>query len=285
MSIITEKLDDEYDIVVGGGAAGSVMASRLSEDRDKKVLLLEAGGHYIENPKYLNPVDWVSFLFTKHDWEYYTEPQEFSNFGFNNNRSYWPRGRILGGTASLNAMQYTRGSRYDFDELVANGCTGCSYKEVFAYFLKSEDIQIDELKKSKFHSTGGLIAVSGGKATPLDDLYMQAGQELGYNITDYNGEDQEGFNHLQLTTRNGLRSNVAVEYLGGTADRNNLHIAVNSFVTKVDIKDKHARGVYVIRNGRKHFIKATQEEVNSSGAINSPQILMLSGIGLYKGWI
>ena len=280
LPILTDHIDDEYDyIVVGGGAAGSVMASRLSEDKDKKILLLEAGGHYDENPKFLDPIEWPSLLFTKHDWGYYTEPQEFSNFGFNENRSYWPRGRVLGGSATINLMQYTRGSKYDFDEWAVNGCTGWSYKDVLPYFLKSEDIQIEELKRSKYHSTGGPIAVSGGRVTPLADLYMQAGRELGYNVTDYNGEDQEGFNYIQVTTRSGIRSNAGVEYLSATAERSNLHIAINSFVTKVDIGEKRARGVYVIRNGRKQLIRARQEVIISSGAINSPQILMLSGVG------
>ena len=279
-SILINELDDEYDyIVVGGGAAGSVLASRLSEDKDKKILLLEAGGHFDENPNFAYPIEWPSLLSTKHDWGYYTEPQEFSNFGFVGNRSYWPRGRVLGGSATINLMQYTRGSRYDFDEWASNGCTGWSYEEVLPYFLKSEDIQIDELKDSKYHGSGGPVAVSGGRATPLADLYMQAGQELGYKVTDYNGEDQEGFNYIQVTTRNGLRSNAGINYLENTADRKNIHIATNSFVTKVDIKDKEARGVYVIRRGRKYYIRARKEVILASGAINSPQILMLSGIG------
>ena len=279
-SILTEEIDTEYDyIVIGAGTAGSVVAGRLSEDRDKKVLLLEAGGHYDENPLFHVPLDWLKIEKTEHDWEYYTEPQNVSCLGLKERRSYWPRGKVLGGSHIYNAMQYTRGSRYEYDQWAANGCTGWSYKDVLPYFKKSEDIQIEELKSSEYHGTGGPIAVSGGGTTPLADLYLKAGQEMGYNITDYNGKDQEGVSKIQTTVRNGVRSSTALEFLGNTADRNNLHIAVRSFVTKIEIKGNKAMGVYMVRNGRKIFIKARKEVILSAGGINSPQILMLSGIG------
>ena len=279
-SILTENLDTEYDyIVIGGGSAGSVVASRLSEDTDKKVLLLEAGGHYDEHPLFHVPLDWLKLEKTEHDWEYYTEPQNVSCLGLKERRSYWPRGKVLGGSHILNAMQYTRGSKYEYNEWAANGCTGWSYKDVLPYFKKSEDIQIAELKSSKYHGVGGPMAVSGGGSTPLADLYLKAGQEMGYKITDYNGEDQEGFNKIQITVRNGVRSSTGLEFLGNTADRANLHIAIRSFVTKIEIQDKTAVGVHVIRNGRKRFIRSRKEVILSAGGINSPQILMLSGIG------
>ena len=279
-NILTDHLDDEYDyIVVGGGSAGSVVASRLSEDKDKKVLLLEAGGHWDENPMLHIPVKWLDLENTVHDWEYYTEPQNVSCLGLKGRRSFWPRGRVLGGSSMLNAVQYTRGSRYEFDQWAANGCTGWSYKDVLPYFLKSEDIQIDELKSSKYHSTGGPLAVSGGRVTPLSDAYMKAGEELGWQISDYNGADQEGFSRIQVTVRKGMRSSTGVEFLSNTADRDNLHIALRSHVSKIEITNKKATGVYVIRDGRKLFIKARKEVVLSAGAIGSPQVLMLSGVG------
>lgn len=278
--ILTEKLNDEYDyIVVGAGTAGSVVASRLSEDKKKSVLLIEAGGHYDEDPTLHVPVHFFSLTHGRHDWDYYTEQQKVSCLGLKDNRGFWPRGRVLGGSNMLNGMQYTRGSRFEYDEWERNGCTGWSYKDVLPYFLKSEDVQIDELKSSKYHSTGGPIAVSAGKTTPLAELYMQAGKEAGYASGDYNGENQEGFSYIQATVRNGVRSSTSVEFLGNTAERKNLHIAVNSHVTKVEIEKKRATGVYVIRDNRRHFIKARKEVIVSAGVIGSPQLLMLSGIG------
>ena len=179
-SVLTDQPDDEYDyIVVGGGSAGSVVASRLSEDKDKKVLLLEAGYHWDENPDLHVPVRWLDLENTKLDWEYYTEPQNVSCLGMKERRSFWPRGFVLGGSSMLNAQMYTRGSRYEFDEWATNGCPGWSYRDVLPYFMKSENIQIEELKSSKYHSTGGPLAVSGERVTALGDLYMKAGKDLG----------------------------------------------------------------------------------------------------------
>ena len=279
-SFVTEEIKDVYDyIVVGAGSAGSVVASRLSEDKDKTVLLLEAGDHYDEDPRFLSPLRLFDFQHTRYDWEYYTEPQKVSSLGLKGRRGYWPRGRVLGGSNMINGVQYTRGSKYEFEDWARNGCTDWGYRDVLPYFLKSEDIQIDDLKSSKYHYSGGPIPVNSGRATPLADLYMQAGKEMGYKITDYNGEDQEGFNYIQLNTKNGVRSSSAQELLANTADRENLDIAVNSFVTKIEILDKKATGVFVIRNGRKYFIEARKEVILSAGAVNSPQILMLSGVG------
>ena len=280
VSILTKHLEKEYDyIIVGAGAAGSVLASRLSEDSNKKVLLLEAGGHFNENSLVSIPSNWLSLQHTDMDWSYYTEPQMYSHLGFKEKRGYCPRGRVLGGSTTINGVHYTRGSRFDFDEWASSGCTGWSYDDVLPYFLKSEDIQVNELKSSVYHSSGGPVAVSGGQVTPLADMFLQAGLELGYNITDYNGKSLEGFNKIQVTVRNGVRSGIASEYLGNTEMRENLHISTRSLVTKVEIVNGIAKGVFVIKDNIKTYIRARKEIIISAGAINSPQLLMLSGVG------
>ncbi|XP_053397531.1 L-sorbose 1-dehydrogenase-like [Mercenaria mercenaria] len=278
--LVSDAIDDEYDyVIVGGGTAGSVVAARLAEDKTSRVLLLEAGGFYDESWKFHILTLWPELQRTQYDWEYYTEPQKYSHFGLKGNRAYWPRGRVLGGSGMINVAQYTRGSRYDFDEWAVNGCEGWSYKDVLPYFLKAEDIQIEELKSSTYHNIGGPMAVSGGSVTQLSDMYMKAGQELGYNITDYNGGEQVGFSKIQLNTRKGVRESSAAAYLGRPGKKDNLDIAINSFVTKVGFKGNTAAGVYYIRNNRKYFVKARKEVIVSAGSINSPQLLMLSGIG------
>ena len=279
-SVVTKKLNTSYDyIVIGAGSAGSVVASRLSEDPENTVLLLEAGGDYTENPVYHIPFRFFDLQKTKADWEYYTVPQKYSCQGMNEHRSMWPRGKVLGGTSIFNAMQYTRGSRHDYDEWETLGCKGWGYKDVLPYFLKSEDMTIESLKSSKYHSTGGYLAVSRGAVTPIADKFLKAGKEIGYDIVDYNGETQEGFCENHLNVREGVRSSTSLEFLGVAKDRKNLHIGVDSFVTKIAIENKVAKGVSVIRGERKHFIEAEKEVIVSAGSVNSPQILMLSGIG------
>lgn len=284
ISVVTEHLNDSYDyIVVGSGSAGSVVASRLSEDAGVTVLLLEAGGDYTTNDTYHVPLQFFDLQKTEADWEYYTVPQKYSHQGMVGHKSYWPRGKVLGGSSIFNSMQYTRGSRHDYDEWAKLGCEGWSYNDVMPYFLKSEDILIDDLKSTKYHHTGGYLGVSsGGGVTQLTDLFLKAGQEMGYKLVDYNAETQEGWSVNQLTTRNGIRSSTSLEYLSRARDRPNIHVAINSFVTKLAIENKRATGVHFIKNGRKRFVKAIKEVIVSGGAINTPQILMLSGIGPKK---
>lgn len=283
-SVVTKtELRGSYDyIVVGAGSAGSVVASRLSEDPDVTVLLLEAGGDYTENETYHVPLHFFDLQKTDADWEYYTIPQKESHLGMVDNRSYWPRGKLLGGSSIFNSMQYTRGSRHDYDEWAELGCDGWSYKDVLPYFLKSEDMKIDNLKGSKYHNTGGYLAVSTGGVTPIADSYLKAGEQMGYKIVDYNGETHQGWSPMQLTIRNGVRSSTSLEFLGRAIGRENLHVAIRALVTKIDIQNKQAKGVYMIKDGRKHYIKATKEVIVSGGAVNSPQLLMLSGIGPKK---
>ncbi|KAL4228233.1 hypothetical protein ACF0H5_013666 [Mactra antiquata] len=277
---ITELVADEYDyVIVGGGSAGSVLAARLSEDKETNVLLIEAGEFYDVNPLVSVPLNYLDLQNTTLDWKFYTEPQTASCLGLREQRSFWPRGRVLGGTSVLYGLQYTRGSRYDFDEWAASGCEGWSYKEVLPYFLKSEDMLIDELKSSNYHNTGGPMGVSGGEITEMSDLYLKAGQELGYEIIDYNGKDQEGFSKVQISVRNGVRESTGLAYLGRIGRRPNLDIALNTMATMIEINDKRATGVTYIRNGVKSSVKARKEVIISAGVVNSAKLLMLSGIG------
>ncbi|XP_060551775.1 glucose dehydrogenase [FAD, quinone]-like, partial [Ruditapes philippinarum] len=283
LAVLEGVPDDEYDyVIIGAGSAGSVLAARLSEDKHSKVLLIEAGGHYDESENFHIPLLWTLSQKTKYDWEFYTEPQTQSSQGLKDKRAFWPRGKVLGGTSVLNAMQYTRGSPFDFDEWEAAGCEGWGYEDVLPYFLKAEDIQITELETSKYHSKGGPLAVSNGHITPLTDVFTRAGQELGYNVTDYNGEDQEGFSIVQKTIRNGVRSSTGLEYLGRANGRQNLHISTNTLATKIEVINKRAVGVFYIKDSKKRYVKARKEIILSAGAVNSPHLLMLSGIGPEK---
>lgn len=274
----TRNLNLTYDyIVVGGGSAGSIVASRLAEDPTVSVLILESGSDFRDNADFYEPSRWIDLLHTQYDWEYFTEPQENAFFGMNNKRGYWPRGRVFGGSGSINVLQYTRGSPFDFDEWAATGCTGWSYKDVLPYFLKTEDMQIEEFRPSEYHNVGGEIAVMGGDVSPIATYFRNAGMELGYKITDFNGEAQDGFNKIQFNIRNGVRSSAAMELFKTT--RHNLHISTESHVTYLDFVKRRAVGVNFIQNGRKRYVQAKKEIILSAGSINSPQILMLSGIG------
>ncbi|KAL3868340.1 hypothetical protein ACJMK2_041157 [Sinanodonta woodiana] len=279
-SSVVSDIKKEYDyIIVGGGSAGAVLASRLSEKDDVTVLLLEAGGEETENPLYHIPAGCYILPKTEADWGYYTEPQKFSHFGLKGNRSYWPRGKVLGGTSILNFMVYNRGSRYDYDNWASQGCTGWGYDDVLSYFLKSEDILIPTLKDSRFHNTGGYLGVSHARVTPFVDYYLKAAEELGFNIVDYNGEEFEGFAETQFTIRNGKRSSTSRSFLRPVMHRQNLHVSPHSSVVKVIIEKQVAVGVEMVRGGRMYHIYASKEVILSAGAIGSPQILMLSGIG------
>ena len=282
-SIATKVLNDTYDyIIVGGGTAGAVLAARLSEDENVTVLVLEAGGDYTENPHYHIPFAAGSLQHSQADWAYYTEPQMHTCQGLKHKRNFWPSGRVLGGSSVLNFMVYSRGLAKDYDKWADLGCDGWSFKEVLPYFLKSENILIDELKESKFHGTGGPLGVSGSTITDLQQFYIKAGTEAGFENRDLNEMVGEGVSGAQLTIRKGIRSSTGLEFLEKAKGRKNLHIAVVSFVTKIKLENKRAVGVYVIRDNKKKPISSRGEVIVSAGAINSPKLLMHSGIGPSK---
>eukprot|EP00105_Crassostrea_gigas_P022108 XP_011441494.1 PREDICTED: glucose dehydrogenase [FAD, quinone]-like [Crassostrea gigas] len=280
----TVSLNATYDyIILGAGSAGCVLANRLSEDPKSSVLIIEAGGSEDDNFNMSIPIASGLLQKSKQDWKFLTVPQKNACMAMVEKRSAWPRGMVLGGSSSLNNLQYVRGSRHDYDRWAKEGCKGWSYKDVLPYFIKSEDIQIPELQNSEYHGKGGYLTVSDGTSTSLNKNVYEAGmEEIGLSITDCNGKSQIGYCRSQETTKNGERDSTAKAFLRPVMGRKNLHVSINSYVTKILIKDKKAVGVSFIRDNRKHVILAKKEVILSAGSINSPQILMLSGIGPKK---
>lgn len=271
-----------YDfIVIGGGSAGAVIASRLSEIANWTVLLLEAG----EDENEISDIPLLAGYtqLTKFDWKYQASPSTTSAYclAMIDNKCNWPRGKVLGGSSVLNAMIYVRGNRNDYDNWARLGNDGWSYEEVLPYFLKSEDNRNPYLARTPYHKTGGYLTVQEPPwKSPLAIAFLQAGQEMGYENRDINGSNQTGFMLTQATIRRGSRCSTAKAFLRPVKNRLNLHIAMNTHVLRLLFNDKkRAIGVEYLRDGKQGIVKCRREIILSAGAINSPQLLMLSGIG------
>ncbi|XP_035211002.1 glucose dehydrogenase [FAD, quinone]-like [Stegodyphus dumicola] len=268
-----------YFLPVGAGSAGSVIAARLSEDPCVSVLLLEAGG--TTNPIVTIPATAFVMQHTDMDWQYKTVPQKRGAFGFENSQLPWPRGKGVGGSSLLNFFMYVRGNKRDYDTWAKEGATGWAWKDVFRYFLKSEDNTDPEMLKDGYHAAGGPLTVSSVRYnSSLMDAFAKAAKERGYEYKDINGKSQTGFFKLQGTVRNGHRCSTDVAYLIPAENRTNLDIINNALVTKILInKRKEAYGVRFEINNNVYEVRSRKEIIVSGGTVNSPQLLMLSGIG------
>jgi len=276
-----DKLLKYYDfIIVGAGSAGSVVANRLSENPKWKVLLVEAGGDETEISDV--PALAAYLQLGRMDWKYKTEPQPGrACLGHSNQRCNWPRGKVLGGSSVLNYMLYVRGNKKDYNDWEAQGNPGWGYNTVLHYFKKSEDNRNPYLAATPYHGTGGYLTVQEAPwRTPLSTAFVAAGVEMGYENRDGNGEFQTGFMIPQGTIRRGSRCSTAKGFLRPIRDRKNLHITTETMVLKI-LLDNHntAIGVKLKRKDKIYSILAKKEVILSAGALNSAQLLMLSGIG------
>jgi len=267
--------NESYDyIIVGAGSAGCVLANRLSEDAGNRVLLLEAGGADI-NPWIHIPVGYFKTMHNpRTDWCYVTEPDE----GINGRQLQWPRGKVLGGSSSLNGLLYVRGQAEDYDRWAELGNHGWSFDEVLPYFKKSED---QERGADKFHGVGGPLKVSDLRLRrPIADYFIKAATEVGIPPNeDYNGPSQEGVGYFQQTAHKGFRWSTAKGFLRPARKRSNLRVETRAQTTRVLFEGRRAVGIEYRKGGSPHQVRANAEVILAAGAIGSPQLLQVSGVG------
>jgi choline dehydrogenase len=260
-------------VVIGAGSAGCVLAARLSEDPDTRVALLEAGGEDTQ-PEIHIPAAFPALFKSSLDWDLLGEREP----GLDNRRLYLPRGRMLGGCSSINAMIYIRGNRADYDAWAAAGCEGWGYEDVLPYFKRSED---NERGEDPFHGVGGPMAISESRSMhPLVDTMLEAARQAGHEHNpDFNAGRQEGVGRFQLTQRDGLRCSTADAFLVPAAGRSNLRVITRALALRIVFEGGRAVGVEIARDGQVEVIRAEREVLLAAGTYQSPVLLMLSGIG------
>jgi choline dehydrogenase len=269
----------KYDyIVVGAGSAGAIVASRLSEDSDCTVLLVEYGGSdasvFIRMPSALG----IPMNSSKYNWGFESAPEPY----LNNRRMNCPRGKVMGGTSSINGMVYVRGNALDYDEWEAHGAAGWNYQNCLPYFKKLEKHQC---RASEYTGSDGPVVISGGNnmRNPLYRAFIDAGVEAGYGETDdYNGYRQEGFGQKFMNVDGGVRASTSHAYLKAAKKRPNLTILKHALVTRVLFRDKTAIGIQYQKGGQTRRVSAQREVILCAGSIGSPQLLQVSGVGPKK---
>src|SRR5580658_1268248 len=273
MAPAPDVIDTDY-VIVGAGSAGCVMAARLSEDPATHVTLLEAGGE--DRNMWIHiPLGYGRTITDKRvNWCYETEPDP----NVNNRKIFWPRGKVLGGSSSINGLVYIRGQAEDFDHWRQLGNTGWSFDDVLPYFRRAED-QIRGA--SELHGTNGPLAVSDvHDYDPISKAFIKSALDLGFpRNNDFNGATQEGAGYYQLTTRNGRRCSTAVGYLRPARQRPNLRVETNALAEQVLFEGRRATGVRFRQHGAPRTVRTRREVILCGGAINSPQLLLLSGVG------
>lgn len=276
MSAPTPTAAEHFDfLIIGAGTAGCVLANRLSSESKRRVCLIEAGARDTHPFIHIPAATGAAIATASLNWRFMTAPQT----NLNGRCLAQPRGRGLGGSSAINGMVYFRGHPLDFDDWVAGGATGWSYAEVLPYFIRSEDNRT--FRDSAYHGSDGPMAVSHIRnPNPLNAVFEQAMASLGYQYNnDFNAGDSEGYGPRQMNIRDGRRESMATAYLRRVKDRSNLEILTDALVMKILIENGKANGVEIERDGATQRIAADREVILCAGAVQSPQVLMLSGVG------